>query len=125
MRRVFCLLRSCLATFETAYVLLGPPMRYALPAFLGAQAIKNLYLKGASYYVAQNHVGEDGGMVQNLNTPRIPGAAFPLLQSQQGRSLADCVSLAEDAVVGSLADARELLATAQRPTVQGPLAMRH
>jgi hypothetical protein len=75
----------------TAYVLLGPPMRYALPAFLVAQAIKNLYLKGASYYVAQNHVGEDGGLVQNLNTPRIPGAAFLLLQSQQGRSLADCV----------------------------------
>jgi hypothetical protein len=86
-------------------------VRYALPAFLGAQEIRNLYLKGAQYYVAQNHVGEDGGLVQNLNTPRIPGVAFLLLQSQQGRTLADCVTLAQEAVDGNLADARELLAT--------------
>ncbi len=59
----------------------------------------------------RNHVGEDGTLAQNLNSVRIPSAAFLLLQSQQGRSLSDCVSLAEEAVASNLADAREMPAT--------------
>jgi hypothetical protein len=33
--------------------------------------------------------------------------AFLLLQSQQGRGLADCLTLAQEAVDGNLADARD------------------